>query len=195
MTLLLRYLSCTNIINHTFSTLELASPGFVFLKKGCFVMSRFEVTIKDIDSNMDVIPEAARVSDDDMQKVLFSSIDSIHVSFQENISTIIFDNDAECFPAFGCHPQSPDKIGHSYEIIIKANDKADRLMVAKTIEILFSDNFRRYAKQWGAIDLINDNDKNELHFNIDGMLGVEPVMLIIPTTKPIIRYYDVAEEG
>lgn len=54
MTLLLRYLSCTNIINHTFSTLELASPGFVFLKKGCFVMSRFEVTIKDIDSNMDV---------------------------------------------------------------------------------------------------------------------------------------------
>lgn len=158
-------------------------------------MSRFEVTIKDIDLDTDVIPEAARVSDDDMQKVLFSSIDSIHVSFQENISIIIFDNDAECFPAFGCHPQSPDKIGHSYEIIIKANDKADRLMVAKTIEILFSDNFRRYAKQWGAIDLINDNDKNELHFNIDGMLGVEPVMLIIPTTKPIIRYYDVAEEG
>ena len=158
-------------------------------------MSRFEVTIKDIDLDTDVILEAARVSDDDMQKVLFSSIDSIHVSSQENISTIIFDNDAECFPAFICHPQSPDKIGHSYEIIIKANDKADRLMVAKTIEISFSDNFRRYAKQWGAIDLINDNDKNELHFNIDGMLGVEPVMLIIPTTKPIIRYYDVAEEG
>ena len=155
-------------------------------------MSRFEVTIKDI-----VILEAAIVSDDDMQKVLFSSIDSIHVSSQGNISTIIFDNDAECFPAFGCHPQSPDKIGHSYEIIIKANDKADRLMVAKTIEISFSDNFRRYAKQWGAIDLINDNDKNELHFNIDGSLGVEPVILIIPTTEPSIRicYYDVVEEG
>ena len=157
-------------------------------------MSRFEVTIKDIDLDTNAL-EAARASDGDMQKILFSSNDSIHISSQGNIITIIFDDDAECFPAFSYCSQSINKIDHSYEIIIKANDKFDRLMVAKYIELSFSDIFKKYANQWGTIDLINDNDKNELHFNIDGMLGVEPVMLIIPTTKPIIHYYDVAEEG
>lgn len=155
-------------------------------------MSRFKVTIKDIDSNMDV---ALGTRTSDAQEVLLSSYNSIHISFKGNIITIIFDNDAEYFPAFSYCSQSINKIDHSYEIIIKANDKFDRLMVAKYIELSFSDIFKKYANQWGTIDLINDNDKNELHFNIDGMLGVEPVMLIIPTTKPIIHYYDVAEEG
>lgn len=155
-------------------------------------MSRFKVTIKDIDSNMDVTL-GTRTSD--AQEVLLSSYNSIHISFKGNTNTIIFDDDAEYFPAFSYCSQSINKIDHSYEIIIKANDKFDRLMVAKYIELSFSDIFKKYANQWGTIDLINDNDKNELHFNINGMLGVEPVMLIIPTTKPIIHYYDVAEEG
>lgn len=157
-------------------------------------MSRFEVIIKNMDLDINTTPEIEIVNND-AQKILFSSSDSIHISSQGNIITIIFDNDAEYFPAFSYCSQSINKIDHSYEIIIKANDKFDRLMVAKYIELSFSDIFKKYANQWGTIDLINDNDKNELHFNINGMLEIELIILIIPTAEPSIHYYDVAEEG
>lgn len=134
-------------------------------------MSRFEVTIKDIDN---------------MQKDPFFSIDSIHVSSQGNITTIIFDDDAECFPAFGCHPQEPDHIGHSYEVSIEA-DEFDRWLVINTTKIIFFENLKKYTKQQSDIPLINNRD-NKVSFSIDRVLGVEPVMLIIPTAQHGVSY-------
>ena len=150
-------------------------------------MSRFEVTIKYIDLDTDVILEAARVSDDDMQKVLFSSYNSIHIYFKGNMNTIIFDDDAECFPAFGCYPQEPDHIGYSYEVTIEADD-FDRWLVINTTKIIFLENLKKYTKQQSDIPLINNRDNNEVSFSIDGALGVEPVMLIIPTTQHGVSY-------
>ena len=150
-------------------------------------MSRFEVTIKYIDLDTDVILEAARVSDDDMQKVLFSTYNSIHISFKGNMNTIIFDDDAECFPAFGCYPQEPDHIGYSYEVTIEA-DEFDRWLVINTTKIIFLENLKKYTKQQSDIPLINNRDNNEVSFSIDGALGVEPVMLIIPTTQHGVSY-------
>ena len=149
-------------------------------------MSRFEVTIKDIDLDTNAL-EAAIASDGDMQKILFSSNDSIHISSQGNITTIIFDDDAECFPAFGCHPQEPDHIGHSYEVSIEA-DEFDRWLVINTTKIIFLENFKKYTKQQSDIPLINNRDNNEVSFSIDGALGVEPVMLIIPTAQHGVSY-------
>ena len=148
-------------------------------------MSRFEVTIKDIDLDTNAL-EAARASDGDMQKILFSSNDSIHISSQGNITTIIFDDDAECFPAFGCHPQEPDHIGHSYEVSIEA-DEFDRWLVINTTKIIFLENLKKYTKQQSDIPLINNRD-NKVSFSIDRALGVEPVMLIIPTTQHGVGY-------
>ena len=150
-------------------------------------MSRFEVTIKYIDLDTDVILEAARVSDDDMQKVLFSSYNSIHIYFKGNMNTIIFDDDAECFPAFGCYPQEPDHIGYSYEVTIEADD-FDRWLVINTTKIIFLENLKKYTKQQSDIPLINNRDNNEVSFSIDGALGVEPLMLIIPTTQHGVSY-------
>lgn len=160
-------------------------------------MSRFEVTIKDIDLDTDVILEAARVSDGDMQKVLFSSNDGIHVSSQGNIGAIIFDDDAEYFPTFGCHPQESDHIGHSYEITIKA-DEFDRWLVINTTKMIFLENLKKYTKQQSDIPLTSNRDNNEVSFYIDGSLGVEPVMLIIPTTPTTQHHnyitYEIVED-
>ena len=148
-------------------------------------MSRFKVTIKDIDSNMNVALGTVRTSD--AQEVLLSSYYNIHISFKGNIDTIIFDDDAECFPAFGCHPQEPDHIGHSYEVTIEA-DEFDRWLVINTTKIIFLENLKKYTKQQSDIPLINNRDNNEVSFSIDGALGVEPVMLIIPTAQHGVSY-------
>ena len=147
-------------------------------------MSRFKVTIKDIDSNMDV---ALGTRTSDAQEVLLSSYNSIHISFKGNMNTIIFDDDAECFPAFGCYPQEPDHIGYSYEVTIEADD-FDRWLVINTTKIIFLENLKKYTKQQSDIPLINNRDNNEVSFSIDGALGVEPVMLIIPTTQHGVSY-------
>lgn len=145
-------------------------------------MSRFEVTIKDIDN---------------MQKDPFFSIDSIHVSSQGNIATIIFDDGAECFPTFDCHPQEPDRIGHSYEITIKA-DEFDRWLVINTTKMIFLENLKKYTKQQSDIPLTSNRDNNEVSFYINESLGVEPVMLIIPTTPTTQHHnyitYEIVED-